>query len=48
MFSRSVRTIPLERVRGIDVTEPFVHRLFGLVKVDVEAAAGGEIGRAHV
>lgn len=42
VFSRSVRTIPLERVRGIDVTEPFVHRLFGLVKVDVEAAAGGD------
>jgi putative membrane protein len=41
VVSRSVRTIPLERVRGMDVTEPFVHRLLGLVKVDVEAAAGG-------
>jgi putative membrane protein len=41
VFSRSVRTIPRERVRGIDVTEPFLHRLLGLVKVDVEAAAGG-------
>lgn len=39
--SRSVRTIPLERVRGIEVTEPFLHRLLGLVRVDVEAAAGG-------
>ena len=36
-----MRTIPLERVRGIDVTEPFLHRLLGLVRVDVEAAAGG-------
>jgi putative membrane protein len=41
ILSRSVRTIPLERVRGIDVTEPFLHRLLGLVRVDVEAAAGG-------
>ena len=41
VVSRSVRTIPLERVRGLDVTEPFLHRLLGLVRVDVEAAAGG-------
>lgn len=45
VLSRSVRTIPLERVRGMDVTEPFLHRLLGLVKVDVEAAAGGGGGR---
>jgi putative membrane protein len=52
VLSRSVRTIPLDRIRGIDVTEPFVHRLLGLVKVDVEAAAGGrskaELSRAAV
>jgi putative membrane protein len=41
VLSRSVRTIPLERVRGIEITEPFLHRLLGLVRVDVEAAAGG-------
>ncbi len=41
VFSRRVRTIPLDRIRGVDVTEPFVHRLLGLVKVEVEAAAGG-------
>jgi putative membrane protein len=41
VLSRSVRAIPLERVRGIEVTEPFLHRLLGLVRVDVEAAAGG-------
>lgn len=41
VVSRSVRTIPLDRVRGIDVTEPFLHRLLGLVRVEVEAAAGG-------
>jgi putative membrane protein len=41
VISRSVRTIPLERVRGVDVTAPFLHRLLGLVRVEVEAAAGG-------
>ena len=41
VLSRSVRTIPLERVRGIQVTEPFLHRLLGLVRVEVDAAAGG-------
>jgi putative membrane protein len=37
----SVRTIPLERVRGVVITAPFLHRLLGLVRVEVEAAAGG-------
>jgi putative membrane protein len=41
VFSRSVRMIPLDRVRGVDVTAPFLHRLLGLVRVEVEAAAGG-------
>ena len=48
VFSRSVRTIPLERVRGIDVSEPFVHRLLGLVKVEIEAAAGGDPKQAEL
>jgi putative membrane protein len=41
VLSRSIRTIPLERVRGVEVTAPFLHRLLGLARVDVEAAAGG-------
>jgi putative membrane protein len=41
VVNRSVRTIPLDRVRGVIVTAPFLHRLLGLVRVDVEAAAGG-------
>jgi putative membrane protein len=41
VVSRSVRTIQLERVRGVVVTAPFLHRLLGLVRVEVEAAAGG-------
>jgi putative membrane protein len=48
VFSRSVRTIPLERIRGIDVTEPFAHRLFGLVKVEIEAASGGDARSAEL
>lgn len=40
VVSRSVRTVPVERVRGVDVTAPFLHRLLGLVRVEVEAAAG--------
>jgi putative membrane protein len=41
VVSRSVRTIPLERVRGVVVTAPFLHRLLSLVRVEIEAAAGG-------
>jgi putative membrane protein len=48
VFSRSVRTIRRERVRGIDVTEPFAHRLLGLVKVEIEAAAGGDSKNAEL
>jgi putative membrane protein len=42
LISRKVRTIPVDRVRGVEVTAPFLHRLLGLVKVEVEAAAGGD------
>ncbi|MBB4932213.1 putative membrane protein [Lipingzhangella halophila] len=41
LISRSHRTIPLERVRGVDVTSNLLHRLLGLAVVKVEAAAGG-------
>ncbi|MFW5419223.1 PH domain-containing protein [Nocardiopsis sp. CNT-189] len=42
LVSRSRRTIPLERIRGVHVTSNLVHRLFGLAVVHIEAAAGGE------
>jgi putative membrane protein len=48
VLSRSVRTIPLERVRGVDVTQPFLHRLLGLARVEVEAAAGGDSKSAEL
>ncbi|RNL85104.1 hypothetical protein EFW17_09895 [Halostreptopolyspora alba] len=42
LISRSRRTIPLERVRGVDITSTLLHRLLGLAVVKVEAAAGGD------
>ena len=41
VVSRNVRRVPLDRIRGVDVSAPFLHRLLGLVKVEVDAAAGG-------
>lgn len=41
LISRSRRTIPLERIRGVDITSTLLHRLFGLAVVKIEAAAGG-------
>jgi putative membrane protein len=42
LVNRTTRVVQLDRVRGVDLTAPFVHRLFGLVKVEIEAAAGGD------
>ncbi|RJL34646.1 hypothetical protein D5H75_07345 [Bailinhaonella thermotolerans] len=41
-ISRSVRTIPLERVRGVDVSATPLHRLLGLVVVRIDTGASGE------
>jgi putative membrane protein len=41
VLTRAVRTIPLDRVRGVDVSAPLLHRLTGLVQVRVDDAAGG-------
>jgi putative membrane protein len=35
-----VRTVPIDRVRGVEVEAPALHRLFGLVRVRIDAAAG--------
>jgi putative membrane protein len=48
VVNRTTRVVPLERVRGVDLTAPFVHRLLGLVKVEIEAAAGGSGGKAEL
>lgn len=40
--SRSVRTIPLERIRGVDISTPPLHKLLGLVVVKIDTGAGGD------
>jgi putative membrane protein len=40
LLSRSVRTVPNDRIRGVEVETPPLHRVFGLVRVRIDAAAG--------
>lgn len=40
LIRRSRRTIPLERVRGVDVTSSLLHRMLGVAVVRIEAASG--------
>jgi putative membrane protein len=40
VVSRRVRTVPHDRIRSVDVEAPPLHRLLGLVKVRIDAAAG--------
>jgi uncharacterized membrane protein YdbT with pleckstrin-like domain len=40
LVARSVRTVPNDRVRGVEVETPPLHRLLGLVRVRIDAAAG--------
>jgi putative membrane protein len=44
LLSRSVRTVPTDRIRGVEVETPLLHRLFGLVRVRIDAAAGAASG----
>jgi putative membrane protein len=41
VLRHSTRVVPLDRIRGVELQAPWLHRLLGLVRVDVEAAAGG-------
>lgn len=45
LLSRSVRTVPNDRIRGVEVETPLLHRLFGLVRVRIDAAAGAVAGK---
>ncbi|MQA77446.1 MAG: PH domain-containing protein [Streptosporangiales bacterium] len=45
LLARKSRSIPLDRIRGVDLTASPMHRLMRLVVVRVDAAAGGT-GRA--
>ncbi|WP_232797171.1 PH domain-containing protein [Blastococcus atacamensis] len=40
LLARSVRTVPNDRIRGVEVEVPLLHRVFGLVRVRIDAAAG--------
>ncbi|GAA3218070.1 PH domain-containing protein [Actinocorallia longicatena] len=44
LVGRSVKTIPIERIRGVDITAGLAHRLLGLAVVRIDAAAGGDEG----
>ncbi|HWM10642.1 MAG TPA: PH domain-containing protein, partial [Solirubrobacteraceae bacterium] len=41
VFRHTTRVVALDRIRGVDLQAPWLHRVLGLVRVDVEAAAGG-------
>ncbi|WP_346621071.1 PH domain-containing protein [Blastococcus montanus] len=40
LLTRSVRTVPNDRIRGVEVEAPLLHRVLGLVRVRIDAAAG--------
>jgi putative membrane protein len=45
LLARSVRTVPTDRIRGVEIETPLMHRLFGLVRVRIDAAAGAVSGK---
>jgi putative membrane protein len=45
LVTRSERTVPKDRIRGVEVEAPPLHRLFGLVRLRVDAAAGAVAGK---
>ncbi|GAA3656769.1 PH domain-containing protein [Nonomuraea antimicrobica] len=42
LVSRSIRTIPLDRIRGVDVSTPPLHRLLGLAVLKIDTGASGD------
>jgi putative membrane protein len=48
LLARSVRTVPHDRIRGVEVETPLMHRVFGLVRVRIDAAAGGGPGNEEL
>ena len=41
VLRHTTRVVPLDRIRGVDLQASWLHRVLGLVQVEVEAAAGG-------
>jgi putative membrane protein len=46
IFIRKKRYIPLERIQSIDISAGVIQRMFGLVKLQVETAGGGNTAEA--
>ncbi|MBM7663140.1 putative membrane protein [Bacillus mesophilus] len=46
VFVRKKRYIPIEKIQSIDVSSGVIQRMFGLVKVQVETAGGGDEAEA--
>ncbi|MBL4955172.1 PH domain-containing protein [Neobacillus sp. OS1-32] len=46
VFVRQKRYIPFERIQSINLTEGLLQQMFGLVKVQIETAGGGEEAEA--
>ncbi|MBC6458789.1 PH domain-containing protein [Actinomadura sp. HBU206391] len=44
LVGRSVKNIPIERIRGVDISATLSHRLLKLAVVRIDAAAGGDGG----
>ncbi|MFO7249548.1 MAG: PH domain-containing protein [Actinomycetes bacterium] len=42
LIGRSIRTIPLDRIRGVDISTPPLHRLLGLAVLRIDTGASGE------
>nr|WP_026078642.1 PH domain-containing protein [Parageobacillus caldoxylosilyticus] len=47
VFVRKKRYIPFERIQGVSISEGFLQRLAGVVKVNIETA-GNQLGEAEV
>jgi putative membrane protein len=41
VLRHTTRVVPLDRIRGVELQAPWLHRVLGLVRVEVEAASGG-------
>ncbi|MFI6482057.1 PH domain-containing protein [Nonomuraea sp. NPDC050663] len=47
LISRSVKTIPLERIRGVDIASPPLLRIFGLAVLKIDTGATGQEGELN-
>jgi len=43
IFAKRLRTIPIDRIQNVNIARPFLHRLLGLVELQVETASGAGV-----